>query len=173
MILVLALLMLLSPRKLLLRSSIRGTLADNSYSFRRPATTDTRSFFYCNEEKWDEWLAAAASDDKSQKKVALNNLRKYSAAGLIMETGAGKAAVSPCSWCTRTNALVDCRVFADREDKACAYCKVKAKAGCTAAVASVATIEDRVKSLESQVAGLAVTSELLMEKFEALESRLA
>ena len=75
--------------------------------------------------------------DKSKVKTAINNLRKYDVAGRIMETDDGMDAPSPCSWCNRKGSEVNCRVWKDKDEKMCAYCRRMGKTGCGAKTAPV------------------------------------
>jgi len=118
----------------------------------------------------------AELDDPAKKKVALNNLRKFDAAGRIMETAEGMDAPSPCHWCTRAGHTKPCRVWKDRDEAACAYCKRHAKAGCLARVAH----EDSETESEPADAALAeshqrvrIESAESAEKIIDLEERLA
>lgn len=107
----------------------------------------------------------------------MNNLRKFEAAGLIMETEEGKPAPNPCSWCTRSGTLDICRVFRDKDDKACAYCKRMGKSGCTAAVVREQTNEERleqkVDELEEKLMGAEARMECLEEEVAKLKAQLA
>lgn len=49
-----------------------------------------------------------------------------------METDEGMDAPSPCYWCTRDGYNDSCRVWKDKEEFACAYCKRHGKSGCKA-----------------------------------------
>lgn len=62
-------------------------------TYRRPAIENTEDFWFISQEKWDIFLRGADSNDAKQKKNALNNLRKFDAAGRIMETKEGVSAV--------------------------------------------------------------------------------
>ena len=87
----------------------------------------------------------------------MSRLRKFDLAGRIMETDEGVAALAPCAWCTREGLAVPCKVFANRSDKACAYCKRHGKSGCSAASPPSPAEEDlsaTVRSLEARVATL-------------------
>ena len=46
----------------------------NGRTFRRPTTTNTGDFWYCNQERWDEWHRDAISTVKATAKVARNNV---------------------------------------------------------------------------------------------------
>ena len=97
-------------------------------------TTDSKAFYYVSQAVWDGWLADSRTDGR--KKInAQQYLRKFDAAGRIMETDEGIAAPTPCARCTRGGLGKVCRIFKNRKDKACAYCKRLSKAGCAAAVA--------------------------------------
>ena len=92
-----------------------------------------------------------ATGDKAKTKVALNNLRKYDAAGRIMETLEGAMAVEACGWCNRDDSII-CMVFADGREKACAYCKRMGKSGCSASLtASPKTLEERMAEMEARL----------------------
>lgn len=81
-------------------------------------------------------------------------MRKYDAAGRIMETDEGVLAAEPCSQCVREGFEVDCKVFAE-VGGICAYCKKNGRQGCTAKlIASPPTVEQRVVLLEQRLAAL-------------------
>ncbi|KAK5736419.1 hypothetical protein LTR17_007415 [Elasticomyces elasticus] len=108
-------------------------LATTLSSLRRPIIADEFAFYYCPVQKWQDMLTEARNaKDSRESKVALNNLRKFDHPGRIMETSEGVDAVNPCKWCTRPDNGAQCRVFKDREDLSCAWCKRYGKAGCTA-----------------------------------------
>lgn len=120
------------------------------------------------------------------KKNALNSLRKFDAAGRMMETDEGELAGAPCSWCTRDRLAVECRVYKGKREKACAYCRRHGKAGCFAGDpgrAPAPSTSDRLllveRSVEERLLGL--EAELLFfqdqlaeekQKREALEERI-
>lgn len=126
-------------------------------ALRRPTTTTSSDFWFCKQEDWENLIID--TKDPAKRRVAMNNLRKFDAAGRIMETDEGKAALSPCKWCTREGNEVACRVFAaDGDSAACAFCKRMAKPHCLAGVAVVedeaAASQRRVLQLENEVAAL-------------------
>lgn len=147
-------------------------------NLRRPETTDIHAFWYVKAEDWQGLIdkAIAVAGTKAEK-GAMAALRKYEQAGLIMETDAGKAAPNPCAWCTRECATHECRVFAGRDDKACAYCKRMQKAGCAAAVEKVLSAEERLQQTVEALQGQCdKQEEALMSadsKIEALEDEVA
>jgi len=111
-----------------------------------------------------------------KEKAALNNLRKFEQAGQIMETENGKAAVSPCTWCTRKGLEVPCRVFKDRDDKTCAYCKRMGKSGCQAALPKEKSRGDelqlQVDKLEEEIKSSQNLIEILEEEVAELKMRV-
>lgn len=59
-------------------------------------------------------------------------LRRYAAAGRIMETDEGVAALEPCSLCARNGH--ECKVYKNRTQRTCAYCRRAGKPSCNATV---------------------------------------
>ena len=85
--------------------------------------------------QWADWLREYASSTHSRK-AAGNNLRKFTAAGRIMETDEGVAAAVPCSWCDFGALGNDCRLFANQDKGGrCGYCCRMAKSNCGALLA--------------------------------------
>ena len=83
------------------RASPQTTAANASTLLRRPITTDSSSFYFITEAKCAGLVAKSEGKEKSKAKIALNNMRKYGAAGRIMETDEGADAVRACFWCSR------------------------------------------------------------------------
>lgn len=54
------------------------------YSLRQPTTPDASDFWFISKRNWDVLLVEGTNANKKAKKVALNNLRKFDAAGCIM-----------------------------------------------------------------------------------------
>lgn len=149
---------------------------------RRPTTTNSADFWYINLTNWQQLLEEY--NNAPNKKATLNSIRKYDHAGRIMETDEGMSALSPCKWC-RDRSL-ECRVFATREDKACAYCKRMSKGGCTAKVVpdddedggvSLATVvadqqacNCRVDELETECRALETQVEALWTELEGMKA---
>lgn len=115
-------------------------------------------------------------------KVAMNNLRKLDTAGRIMETDEGKAATTPCSWCSRPGNEVDCRVWKDKEDKSCAYCRRKGKAGCTAGSAvrpvtvkekiTFKVLKDSIALLEARTGSLEEDNQRYHQRYRQIKSNI-
>ena len=140
---------------------------------RRPETDDPSQFWYCSPANWDQMQASVMAVLTTPKqKAAMNSLRKFEHAGLIMETDDGKAAPSPCHWCTREGAKVDCRVFAGRDDRACAYCKRMSKGGCAAAVEEALTTEERTTEERATEERTERTIEALQGQVDAQKEQL-
>lgn len=142
-------------------------------NLRRPATDDEKAFWHISEESWSELVAKTG--DSASKKNALNTLRKFDAAGRMMETDEGELAVEPCSWCTRPGLAVECRVYKGRKEKACAYCRRHGKSGCAAgdpSRAAAPSVEDRLASIEAQLSGLAVSNSALEASVAAILKRV-
>lgn len=120
-------------------------------AYRRPETENVSDFWFISQEKWNElWQDVDAGGSK--KVIAMNAIRKFDAAGRIMETDEGALAVVSCDRCSRENAEEVCKVFADGRDKACAACKRNAKSGCNASLTEKPlSLEDRVLALEEQL----------------------
>lgn len=94
----------------------------------------------------------------------MNAIRKFDAAGRIMETDEGALAAIACKRCSRENAKEVCMVFADGHDKACAACKRHAKSGCNASLDELPlSVEERVGVLEEQL-------KAALERIEELET---
>jgi len=136
---------------------------------------------YCKQEDWEERIVKSQDAEQATRKTAMNYLRKFDAAGRIMETDEGTAAPSPCSWCTREGHKQPCRVWATREDKACAYCKRHAKAECRAKDVKVevvttkdrvSTVEERLTKLDSNMAALREETTTVKERLTAVEERM-
>ena len=142
-------------------------------ALRQPTTTDESSYWYISTERWNGLLADVLGDEKAKSKVALNNLRKFDAAGRIMETNEGVAAVEACSWCARDSTTV-CTIYADSsKGAACAYCRRHAKSGCSAkAIASPPTTEERVAQVESQLAEAQETIRAQQETIEQQQTAI-
>ncbi|KAK3669993.1 hypothetical protein LTR78_010165 [Recurvomyces mirabilis] len=102
-----------------------------------------------------------------------------------METDEGMPALAPCKWCV--NRGLECRVFATREDEACAYCKRMSKGGCAAKVvpeeeddeggvmlaqviADQRACDCRVDELETQCRALETTVETLWAELEGMKA---
>lgn len=97
----------------------------------------------------------------------MNAIRKFDAAGRIMETDEGALAAVACDRCSRANLQEVCMVFADGRDKACAACKRHAKSGCNASLnARPLSLEERVENLEQQL-------KAAYERIEELETAQA
>lgn len=107
----------------------------------------------------------------------MHALRKHKQAGLIIETNASMLAINLCSWCIRPGSVAVCRVFKDRDDKACAYYKRMGKSSCIAAMQLVVSAkekaeqaataaEERVNKLEDKLIGA-------IARIEELEEQLA
>lgn len=95
----------------------------------------------------------------------MNNLRKFDAAGRMVELPEGSTAAVGCSECVKRGVV--CRVSLTRVDKTCAYCKRMGRSGCTAvkeveeeedvpAAASTTTAGDsqRLAAIEQQLAAV-------------------
>lgn len=127
---------------------------------RRPETTNASDYWHISSESWNEAIASA--QDPATRKAALNTLRKFDAAGRMVETSEGKTAAVACSWCDRPGALrVECRVFVSGKEQGCAYCRRHGKGGCFAGDPSKApgpTVEERLTAVEKQLGS--VTGEL-------------
>lgn len=88
-------------------------------TYRRPQ--QAAAFWSVTQSQWDIWVDDAAhAPTPAQRKAASQNLRKFDAAGRIMETFEGIDAVSACSWYVRnfrrrTVSMVE--VFADKIKK--------------------------------------------------------
>ena len=74
---------------------------------------------------------------------------------------------------------MECKVFATREDKACAYCKRHGKQGCAAGTepeqeedTEFTGLEERVADLEETVHELATRCELLQNKINRMDTLL-
>lgn len=132
-------------------------------SFRRPATNESSKFWYISQDAWDKLVTRSCN--ASKRKVALNNLRKFNAAGRIMETDEGIIAPTPCRWCTKDDDH-ECKVWRGRADLACAYCKRHAKKGCKAKL--VEEEEEEEQELEEAVE----ENGSLAARFEVLAGRL-
>jgi len=138
---------------------------------------DERAFCYISPARWKAILAEARNkqNNRRQRQTAFNMLRKFDGAGRIMETDEGVPAPNPCSWCTRDGYDVECRVFKDRDDTSCAYCKRMGKPRCTAKqVATDEAQEDeytkvhRVEELEERL----LRAEALLRNYDRRRRRV-
>lgn len=105
----------------------------------------------------------------------MNTLRKFDAAGRIMETDEGELASQPCPWCTRDGLEVECRVYKNNKEKACAYCRRHGKAGCSAGDPSRAappSVEDRLGALEDTVTRLSAERDSFRAGQAAMQQRI-
>ena len=138
-------------------------------NFRRPQTTNTADFWYCAQKRWDGFLSDISIEGK--EKAALNNLRKYSAAGHIMETDEGVIAAQACEWCTRPGHNWPCKVYRTGLESACAYCKRHAKSGCSASLnAAPPSMDDRLAALEDAIREQQTINQELRRDMNALLS---
>lgn len=68
-----------------------------------------------------------------------------------METDEGIDAPNPCSWCSKKGHNSPCRVWKEKEDLACAYCKRHGKSGCKArdkGKGKAATVEEEEEEVD-------------------------
>lgn len=121
-------------------------------ALRRPSTTDSSDFWYIAHATWRELIANLL--DPAQKKNALQQLRKYDACGRIMETDEGETAANTCKQCAHRS--LPCRVWKEKDDISCAFCKRNGRAGCEARVVptaeptiTLANLENRLVILEA------------------------
>ena len=109
-------------------------------------------FWSVEASKWADWLSDYESGTDSRS-AAGNNLRKFTAAGRIMETDEGVAAAVPCWWCDRRGH--ECRLFVDQDKGSrCAYCCRMARANCGALLPPPpppATAEEQIAALSEQL----------------------
>lgn len=132
-------------------------------TYRRPETEKTSDFWYISEENWQK-LWDDVGEGGAKKTTAMNAIRKFDAAGRIMETDEGVLAAVPCTRCSREKATEVCMVFADDRAKACACCKRHAKSDCDASrEAKPLTTVERVVVLEEQL-------KAALERIEELET---
>lgn len=142
-------------------------------ALRRPHASD--KYYSCNEDKWLTLVTEAQDADKKKAKVAMNNLRKFDAAGRIEETDEGKDADVACSWCAREGNRIVCRVWKDKEDKACAFCKRNGKAGCAAGgAAAEAAAEEKteIEALKDKITSLEESASLHKKHIKKLKSQV-